>query len=258
MNPEESSSASPKLSAEQRLAFASLTKVKLYKYDDTAPCLELGHEGILMAMSVFVEDLDHISGDLDLDAATRSKSRRCHTIAGQMKSRINSIGEYPAEERRYFAYALDDKPVGLLMAKSVDGRDDELEIEFVISNPGIRGAASALIEEALSQCGDDPKLSLTSIHGALGAYRRLGFFPRDTEVFSGDELKRHDDIFLKMSLAGASNLDRNTKQLYNSYRKMVLRPGESVAWEKSGGVWKFLPDGKKYLVENTPVETAQD
>ena len=181
------------------------------------------------------------------DKSTRDKFTMADSVAKQM---IDGSGHNLDDEReRYFAYKLDNKAVGLIFITAKSDNLGELYIDYITSHPGVRGAATALLEAALEESGKEPNVTLFSVHGSLAVYRKLGFKPQNEEMFTSENLEEYDKMFLGLSYIGVDNLNRERKKVYDNYKQMRLQPHLSDLWELNGDSWHYKPDGDKYLAD---------
>lgn len=209
-----------KLSADERTFIETLTSIapgKLYELGHSTPARELQKDeflALVRSMRERVAELLSIGGQLD--ESTIAKARDSDEPLREMDIEFDQYEDDEDKIQRYFAYELDGSAAGLAMITEDRNAPGQIYVDGIVSHPGVRRAASALLEAIMWHAGKNPDITLRAIDGAVAAYQRLGFQPQA--------------------------------------HLMRLQPHLSDDWELRSGHWHYIPDGDTYLVSATRPE----
>jgi hypothetical protein len=242
-----------RLSDEQRRSIAALTGIKQWYVNvGVAPTRELSKLEAISSLDAFRKDIMDIQEDEGLAKSDLvNKAYAADEILGIMYSLLHNEDDEDdadaAEQQRYFSYDLDGKSVGLALTTQKERNTEKIHINVIASHPGVKMAASAILEEIVRSAGNKPEVTLKSYHGSMAVYRRLGFIPENETIFTSKNIAQYDSKFLNITEDEALQLPDEDFERYRSYLNMCLRPHQSDLWEIKSGRWHYKPDGNTYL-----------
>ncbi len=241
------------LSLEQKVFITQTANVKnWYKYVKSAPIRELSTAEAIDKLKTFKVDNNYVKNNKDKFGEKMATKAEDAIEWGHIS--ISEETDYPKYEnkeqgdQRYFGYELDNQLVGIAMFRQDQENSDLIYIDSIVSHSGVGGASSALLEKIMNSIGsEDPIVRLSALLGTTSVYRRLGFFPKDTNRFNAENMGHYDSLFLNKTEEELEALSDNERHDYIRYGDMQLRPHSSELWQNRNGAWHYIPDGETYL-----------
>ncbi len=247
------------LSPEQKTFIQGATGVKpgkWYQYTKVAPTRELRKSEVFSALEEIIHNINYVQeNDNAFESNTKLKASDSKDMVDLIKDLITTYNSengdkekrYKNEEQRYYSYDLGNKIIGIAVTTQNTDNMNEIYIESIVSNIGVRGLASAILEEIMKSCPGNPDIKLSSLHGSIGLYRNLSFMPDNEEEFTKTNIMEYDKFFLTKKESEIADLPDQQYQIYRRYQSLRLRPHLSDLWEAREGAWHFRPDGDTYL-----------